>query len=100
MHSLTLYGELEINKLQSTNTCEHLRKIHSNDFSRYFGIPVSEDNKRPPAICWLPKLNKNPTTKARFIIAAPTSCVKLLSKYITSVFKLIFNIVNSCNKQC
>ena len=96
MHSLILFGELEINKLQSTNIYEHCKNVnhntllkrHSNDFSRYFGISV----------CWLTKLNKNPT-KARFIIAAPACSVKLLSKYITSVFKLIFNQVNSYNKQ-
>lgn len=36
---------------------------------RYFGVSVSEDNKRVPSICWLPKLNKKPT-KGRFIFAA------------------------------
>lgn len=44
-------------------------KEHCYDIFRYFGVSVSEDNKRLPSICWLSKLNKKPT-KGRFIFAA------------------------------
>ena len=97
-YALTLFRELGITNSQSTNTYEHCKntnhgtlvKKYSDDLSKYFRISVSED--------YLTYTRKNPT-KAKFIIAASTCPVKLLSKYIISVFKLIFNQVKSYNKR-
>ena len=59
-------------------------KKHCDGLFRYFGIFVSEYNKRLPAIYWLLKLPKNPT-QTRFLIEALNCSVKPLSKYITFV---------------
>ena len=51
------------------------------------------------SIYWLPMQHENPT-KSVFLFAAAACFVKLLSKSITSVLKLIFNQAKSYNKQC
>ena len=57
-YSFTLFRELGITNLQSTNTYDHCKNInhgtvlrkHSDDLLRYFGIYILEDNKRLPSI--------------------------------------------------
>ena len=106
-YALTLFKELGITNSQSAVTYEHCKDInhntllknHCDDLFRYFRISFSEDSERLLSIYCLPKLNEN-STKARFIISAPKCFVKSLSKYIASVFKLVFNQVNSYNKHC
>ena len=46
------------------------------------------------SIFWMPKLHTS-SKKGRFIITAPICSLKPLSKYITSVFKLMFNKVRA-----
>lgn len=55
---------------------------HFDDLLRYFGISISEDNKRLPSIYRLPKLHKN-RTKAKFVVTVSICSVKPLPNYIT-----------------
>ena len=59
---------------------------------------MNEENKYLPHIYWSTKLNKNPT-KAQFIIYVPKCSLKLISKYVTAVFKILFHEIESYNDQ-
>ena len=47
----------------------------------------------------MPKMHKN-AIKARFIIAAPKSSIKLLVKTITSSFRLFLRQIQTYNEKC
>ena len=78
----------------NNKTYETLNTINVNDKHTRFLIIVGcvqmKKTKCLPYIYWLPKLDKNPT-KARFIIAAPKSSPKPLSKSVTALFKILFH---------
>ena len=57
-------------------------------------LKASEDNKASPSIYWISKLHKN-SAKARFIIASPISSVKPLIILVTSLFKVMFEILQN-----
>ena len=48
---------------------------------------------------WMLKKHKN-RLKARFIIAFPKSSIKPLARTITSVFRLFFRQIQTCNDKC
>ena len=78
----------------NNKTYETLNTTNVNDKHTRFLIIVGcvqmKKTKCLPYIYWLPKLDKNPT-KARFIIAAPKSSPKPLSKSVTALFKILFH---------
>ena len=78
----------------NNKTYETLNTTNVNDkhtrFLIILGCVQMKKTKCLPYIYWLPKLDKNPT-KARFIIAAPKSSPKPLSKSVTALFKILFH---------
>ena len=84
----------------NNKTYETLNTTNVNDKHTRFLIIVGcvqmKKTKCLPYIYWLPKLDKNPT-KARFIIAAPKSFPKLLSKSVTALLKMFFHQTESYN---
>ena len=78
----------------NNKTYETINTTNVNDkHTRFFiivGCVQMKKTKCLPYIYWLPKLDKNPT-KARFIIAAPKSSPKPLSKSVTALFKILFH---------
>ena len=80
-NTLTLLRELGIANSQSTNTNEHCKNINyknPDDFFRYLGMSISEDNKRLASISWLTELYMN-TAKVKFIVSAPAG--KMMLEY-------------------
>ena len=60
-------------------------------------IPIK--NHRLPNKYWMPKMHKNPI-KARFIKTSPKSFIKPLARTITSIFRLFFRQIQTCNDKC
>ena len=83
----------------NNNSSENIINNHSKYLKKSFNLSLDLKDKCLPTIYWLPKLHKKPT-KARFIIAAPKCSLKLMSKAITKVFKLMYNQIEDYNKKC
>ena len=66
-------------------------------YNKRLNLEVKDEDNKLPLMYWLPKLHKKPT-KARFIIASKHCSTKPLSKAISSVFKLIYQQVESFHK--
>ena len=71
-----------------SDTPDDIIKKHV-EYQKDFGIKVDTCMRKLPSMYWTPKMHKNPIG-ARFIIASKFSSLKLLSKDITSIFRLIF----------
>ena len=80
------------------SSAETVIERNVKDLRKKFGIEVSEENRCLPHIYWLPKMHKTPL-KFRFIIAAPKCSIKPLSKAITSVFRLFYNLIENFNSK-
>ena len=72
---------------------------HSGYLQKTLKLKVSQDNKVLPSTNWISKLHKNPT-KARFIITSPILPLNPLTNLITSVFKVMDQIVQNYNNKC
>ena len=53
-------------------------------FMKFFGIELSDDDKRLPYLYWPPKLHKSPV-KHRFIAGSSKCTTKLLSSLLTKI---------------
>ena len=51
-----------------------------------------------PVAYWTPKMHKNPVGK-RFIVASKKCVVKPLSKHITAIFKLFYQLINAYHEK-
>ena len=100
--------ELGLNNHSSTDTCKNAGSLSANDIidgnirdlKIKFGTGNSPiENHRLPNMYWMPKMHKNPI-KARFIIASAKSSIKPLTRTITSVFRLFFRQIQTCNDKC
>jgi len=67
---------------------DHTQFLSSNK------IKLEEDFKQLPRIYWTPKMHKTPVG-SRFIIGNPRSSLKPLTKHITSISKLFFQLITS-----
>ena len=94
----------EIGILGSGNET-YVRAKHSNEeiidenveYSKRLGLSVIEKDKALPIMYWTPKMHKTPTG-ARFIVASKTCSTKVISKSVSSVFKLIYKQINNFHK--
>ena len=100
--------ELGLNNNSSTDTYKNAGGLSANgiidgnirDLKIKFGIDnISIENHQLPNMYWMPKMHKNPI-KARFIIASPKSSIKPLARTITSIFRLFFRQIQTCNDKC
>ena len=57
-------------------------------FMKYFGIELSDDDKRLPYLYWTPKLHKSPV-KHRFIAGSSKCTTKQLSSLLTKILTFI-----------
>ena len=65
-----------------------------------FGIDkIPIENHQLLYMYWMPKMHKNPI-KARFIIASPKSSIKPFDGSVTSIFRLFFREIQTCNDKC
>ena len=85
------YQRVNINKNDIIN--QHVSYIKNN-----FSLTVDQQMRTLPLPYWLPKMHKTPIG-SRFIIASSNCSIKPLSKKVTSVFKLIFNTIQSYHKK-
>ena len=60
----------------------------NQQFSERLGYKLSEMEKDPPNMYWIPKMHKNPT-KHRFTVASKSCSTKQLSTAVSNTFKLI-----------
>ena len=74
-------------------------KRQVNNLKSTFKLSTEKDMETLPHIYWLPKMHKSPIG-FRFIVAGVKCTVKLLSKHITSIFKLFYQQIESYNKKC
>ena len=63
-------------------------------YCKRIDLKITEQDKTIPIMYWLPKMHKAPIG-ARFIVASKNCSNKLLSDVIFTVFKMIFNHVES-----
>ena len=100
--------ELGLSNNSSTNTYKNAGGLSANgridenikDLKIKFGIEnIPIENHRLSNIYWMPKMHKNPI-KARFIKVSPKSSIRSLARTITSVFRLFFRQIQTCNDRC
>ena len=92
----------EVGLLNSNNpTYERVTKnkveiieIHAKTLSEKYRLKVNSENEDLPCIYWLPKMHKYPIGH-RFIIASKKCSMKPLSKNISSIFKVFYNLIES-----
>ena len=100
--------ELGLNNNSSRDTCNNAGGLSANDIidgnirdlEIKFGIDnIPIKNHRLPNMYWMPKMHKN-SVKTRFIIVSPHSSIKPLARTITSIFRLFFRQIQTCNDKC
>ena len=96
------YASVLAKELNSTTYCkvtetniENIVNNHSN-FLYSQKIKLNDEFKKLPRIYWTPKMHKNPVG-SRFIIGNPQSSLKPLTKDVTSICKLLFQLITAWN---